>query len=127
MLLFQLLALSLTVGCTGTGDPSWGSAVAPDPAESGPFMGLPDDRSRKVGDEYPESAVADLETMTKVRHTTYAVYQEMKKEGSITAEQRRGRYVYFAVTQIRHIPFPNGSSAYVKVVERYKALVPEKS
>jgi hypothetical protein len=125
MRLFWILILTLVVGCTWTSGPEPGGAAPSASAEAGPFLGLPDDRSCTLGDEHPESALAGVETMTKVQEATYEDYLEKKKGGKVSAEQRRGRHVYFAVTQTRHVPFPNGSGAYLEVVERYKAPVPE--
>ena len=125
MRLVGILILTLLVGCNRTSGPGPRGAEPPTPAEADPFLGLPDDRSRKVGDEHPESALAGVETMTKVQEATYEDYLGHKKAGRIGTEQRHGRYVYFAVTQTRDVPFPNGSSAAVDVVERYKTPAPE--
>jgi hypothetical protein len=131
--ILPILPLYLALGCNaavesgseGRETSSVPANAKPEPAtEPEPYLGLPDDRSRKVGDESPDSALANIEIMTKVQEVTYATFQEKKKAQLIRSEERRGRFVYFAVELIRHVPFPNGSSASISVVERYKAPVP---
>src|SRR5262245_57304868 len=124
MRLLWILAPTLAVGCGGAGGPEPGGAP-PARVEAAPFLGMADDRARTVGDENPDSALAGVETVTRVQEATYADYLERKKGGRVSAEQRRGRSVYFAVPQVRPVPFPNGSSASLEVVERYKAPIPD--
>jgi hypothetical protein len=89
------------------------------------FLGLPDDAIRKVGDDAPESAVRDVTKITRVETTTYDEYLRLKKEGAIKAEEKRDGHVYYAIEARRDCPFPNGTSAWVFVTERYKAKLPD--
>ena len=88
------------------------------------FLGLPDDVSRKIGDEYPESALRDITSISKVHSSTYDDYLRRKNEERIKAKELRNGHIYYAIEVVRHVPFPDGSGAYVTVTERYKAKLP---
>ena len=123
-----LFALVLAAGCDGptepvTNRPGSPQVNSPPDAEREPFLGLPDDQSRKVGDENPRSPLAQVETMTVVQPATYADYRKQKEAKAVHAEERRGRFVYFAVRQTRHVAFPSGPSGSLEVIERFKAPV----
>jgi hypothetical protein len=116
-------ALVLALGCDGPTEPGPENPAPPE-VEPEPFLGLPDDQSRKVGDDNPRSPMAQVETMTAVQPASYGDYLEKKMAKAIHAEERRGRFVYFAVRHTRHVAFPSGPSASVEVIERFKAPVP---
>ena len=122
MRLLYTLPFAIALGCNDLPAPE----ADPPTKDSAPeyFLGLPDDRSRKVGDDNPKSPIADVETMTKVQPATYADYQKAKKDGQVRDELRRDGQVYFAVRQARHVPLPGGVSASVEFVERFKAPIP---
>jgi hypothetical protein len=94
------------------------------PAPGG-FLGLGDDQIRKIGDTSPDSALAAMTSITEVRLTTAAEYDRARAEGRIKAEETRNGYVYYAIEQTQHAPFPDGSSAYFTVTERFKAKLPD--
>ena len=95
----------------------------PTPASKG-FLGLADDESKKIGDDSPDSALARLTSITEVRSSTPEEYERARADGRIKSQETRGGYMYYAVEQIRHAPFPNGSSAYFTVTERFKTKLP---
>ena len=88
------------------------------------FMGLADDKEVKIGDEAPESALADITEITMVQMSPYKEYLNYKAEGRIIKEERRGRWLYWAVNLLKHVPFSNGSDAYFIVTERHKSEIP---
>jgi hypothetical protein len=94
-----------------------------------PFLGVPEWQSRKVGDEHPTSALADVVTMTPVKKVTYRDYLVAMRQGRIVAEERRAGTVWFAVTSQYCVPAagadPGAGGAMVIVTERYKAPLPE--
>ena len=85
------------------------------------FLGLDDNQSRKIGDTYPDSSLADMTSITEVRLSTAAEYDLARADGRIKTQETRNGYVYYAIEQDRHRPFPNGSSAHFTVTERFKA------
>src|SRR5689334_11023231 len=95
---FVLVGLLLAVGCgrgSGPGPtPSEPSAAAA--RDAGPFLGVPDGRSRRLGEGNPASPLADVETVTAVREAAYGDYLAAKQAGRVYAEQRREGYQYFA-------------------------------
>ena len=89
------------------------------------FLGLADDKSQKIGDASPDSALAAMTSITEVRLSTPAEYDRARAEGRIKTQETRDGYIYYAIEQTRHAPFPNGSSAYFTVTERFKAKLPD--
>lgn len=102
-----------------------GSRVSPT-AGANDFLGLPDNASRKVGDENPESELRDITKISEVISSKYSDYQRQKKAREIAAQQIRDGYVYYAIELLRHVPFADGRSAYITVTERYKARLPSR-
>jgi len=90
-------------------------------AASTGFLGLADDKSKKIGDDSPNSALAGMTSVTEVRLSTLAEYDRARAEGRIKTQETRDGYIYYAIEQTRHVPFPNGSSAIFTVTQRYKA------
>ena len=91
------------------------------------FLGLRDNESCKVGDSAPESAVADVTTISTVSVSDYADYQNALHGGRIKAQGIRDGYIYYAIESRRDVPFPDGSSAWVDITERYKAKIPQQN
>jgi hypothetical protein len=121
-------ALVLTAGCSRSPDVE-ASATGQVPAP--PFLGVPEDRTRKIEEENPgiDSRLRGLTTMTEVQTADHATYLRVKKEGRIAKEETRGGIVYFSVDELRNVPLANGgagaaSGAAVTVVSRYKAAIP---
>lgn len=104
----------------GSSDSSDSGASA-GPAAPAPFLGVPHDESRKIDDR--KSPLFGVPKMTKVETAGYARYLSLKASGRITAEERRGEFVYFAIDGTLHVPL-GGAEAYVDVVERYRAPLP---
>jgi hypothetical protein len=109
--------------------PARRASELPERSPSQPFLGVPHDQERKI--EARESALYGITTMTKVQDSDYATYLELKKKGRLSAEERRGEAIYFAVENTRCVPFrstgPNEPvSAMVVVTERHRAEVPLK-
>ncbi|MFM7182806.1 MAG: hypothetical protein ACKO2G_15265 [Verrucomicrobiales bacterium] len=98
---------------------------APEQLSSELFLGIPDNESRKFGDSAPESAVADVTTITTVSESDYVDYEKAHREGRIKAQTKRDGYIYYAIEVSRDCPFPDGSSAWVEVTERFKAKIPQ--
>ena len=89
------------------------------------FLGVPDNQERKIR----AGALAGITNMTRVEPADFQTYRRLKTEGKITAEERSGPYVYYAVTNILHVPFQptregEASGAYIPVVMRYRAPIP---
>lgn len=103
------------------------SLPAPEHLSTETFFGVRDDESRKVGDSTPESAVADVTTISTVSVTDYADYQKALQDGRIKSHDQRDGYIYYAIESRRDVPFPDGSSAWVDVTERYKAKIPQEN
>ena len=55
----------------------------------------------------------------------YRNYLDSRNAGEIEAAEERNGYIYYAIRARRDVPFPNGTSAWVNVTERYKAKLPE--
>jgi len=64
--------------------------------------------------------LAGIVEVTAVREVPPDEYARRKESGEIKIEQNRDGWTYFSVEVSRHRPFPNGSSAYFFVTERYK-------
>jgi predicted O-methyltransferase YrrM len=90
----------------------------------GPFLDWPEDKGRKIGDEHPQSAVADFEDFTAVKPSTYEEYVRRKRGFQIRVESFRNGYVYYAIMTEIEVPFEN-ATAWVFVTERYKAKLPK--
>jgi hypothetical protein len=86
---------------------------------------LADDASRKIGEHAPDSALAGVTDITEVQVATHDKYVKRKRDGELVAEDVRGDFIYFAVEGMLHAPFPDGSGAYVNIIERYKAKLPK--
>ena len=81
-------------------------------------------KSLKIGDDAPESALHDITKITEVMTTTYDKYLEQKKDGGVKVGQVRDKYIYYAIDRNLCAGFPNGTSAFVTVTERYRAKIP---
>ena len=64
-------------------------------------------------------------TLTEVRQADPAEYRRLKAEKRIYREEVQGDTLFYAVRQHRDLRFPNGSSAWVIEVERYKIPAPK--
>jgi hypothetical protein len=64
-------------------------------------------------------------TMTEVMQGDYKDYLRLKAENRIYREEVQDGILYYAVQQHRDLPFPNGSSAWVIEVQRYKTPLPK--
>lgn len=118
--------LILGVGCSRGPDIT---KPAPEPL---PFLGVPEDQTRKIEDENPniDYRLRGVITMTDVQVADYATYSRLKKLGQLAQEETRGGVVYFAVNEGRHAPLSGGgagaaSGAFLTVVSRYKAPIPK--
>ncbi len=117
LLTLALLTLALASGCGPTNS---------EPSTEYVFLGTPETQERTL--DNGESPLRGVTVMTKVEQVDPDKYVAFKNEGKITAEERRGGVVYFAVRGVRHVPVAGGNEAagaYVDVTERYKATVPE--
>ncbi|MEW6356011.1 MAG: hypothetical protein AB1696_06790 [Planctomycetota bacterium] len=78
-----------------------------------------------MGDRNPHSPYPDAIRMTKVKRADYKTYLVLKNEGRILAEERRGKYIYFAVQTRRDVQSnaPSNPVVTINVIERYKAKV----
>jgi len=82
------------------------------------FLGLPetDRRKRSVGGVL-------MTTMTHVMRSEYETCQKLKLAGKVADEEKVDGTIYYSVRVDRDLPFENGSSAWVPVVERYKTKI----
>jgi len=126
-------ALLVFLGCTANEPREMGEAAAapgtatPDADPAKLFLGFADDAEHKIAD----GALAGITDVTKVQDAAYARYLELKKKDELKAEERRGEFVYFAVEDMRCVPFSSSGpdepvSAMVVITERYKARIPKK-
>src|SRR4051794_4787925 len=78
-----------------------------------PFLGVPEERVQKTEDEYTkiDPRLRGIVTMTEVRLADYASYLKFKKERRVSKEERRDGFVYFAVREGMHVPFPAPAGA----------------
>jgi hypothetical protein len=96
-----------------------------------PFLGVPEDRTRKFEDENPgvDSPLCGITTMTEVQPSDHVTYSRYKKGGRIANEEVRGGFVCFAVKEPRHVPLAGGGGAaggaYITVINRFKAPLPK--
>ncbi|MHC4985270.1 MAG: hypothetical protein ACYTFO_03850 [Planctomycetota bacterium] len=96
------------------------------------FLGVPEDESRAIDQDHPEidSRLRGATTVTKVMMTDYATYQKFKEAGQIIHEERYGRFIYFAVSALQHVPLLSArpgavEEAHLQVTERYKTEMPD--
>ncbi len=89
------------------------------PQQAG-FLGLPDNASRKIGDDSPDSAYKSIPTISEVQLRTYDDYLADKKFGRISTEEVRGDYLYYAALGGLH-----AGNGYFFVTFRYKAKLPK--
>ena len=101
-------------------------------AETHDFLGVPENESRTIDQDNPEidGRLRGATTVTPVMATDYATYQKLKDDGEVVHEERHGRFVYFAVSDVRHAPLPRAGpdaamGAYFEVTVRHKAELPE--
>jgi hypothetical protein len=92
------------------------------PAEAWHFLNVPHNQTRTIDE--PESNLNGMVTMTEVRDVDYGTYEAYKAKRRVSAEERRGGFVYFAVESDRDVRFGD-VSAWVFVTERYRAPLPE--
>ena len=96
--------------------------------ERKPFLGWPHDKARTVGDRAAESAVRDIEDLSAVRDSSHEEYERLKRAGRVAVESFRDGWVYYAVNEERDVPFAPTEggpvSAWVPVIERYRARLP---
>jgi len=131
------LALALFGGVMVPG-PAYGRGAAAGPQPPGPgakrepFLGLPEESSRRIEDDNPrvDPRLRGIVTMTEVRLADHASYLEFKRAGKVSKEERRGGFVYFAVPEVLHVPFPAppggaAGGAYLTVTKRLKAPLPK--
>jgi len=91
-----------------------------------PFLFYPEHRDQRIGQRNPHSPYADMICMTKVTRADHKTYLTLKGQGRIVAEQRRGKYIYFAIQSHRYVPLDGAGSPMVAIdtVERYRARLP---
>ncbi|MCX5685721.1 MAG: hypothetical protein NT049_18855 [Planctomycetota bacterium] len=77
------------------------------------FLGLLETESKRDGP-------GGTTTMTEVMQGNPARYEKLKAEKKIYREEVQGDTLYYAVQQDRCLPFPNGTSAMIIEVQRYK-------
>ena len=116
-LAFLVLAGAVLVGCE---------------PETHDFLGVPENESRTIDQDNPEidSRLRGATTVTPVMVTDYATYRKLKEDGQVVHEEHQGRFVYFALSDVRHVPLPPAGpgaaeGAYLEVTERYKAELPD--
>jgi hypothetical protein len=92
-----------------------------------PFLGVPENGTRKVEDENPgiDSRLRGTVTMTAVQEVDYQKYLVLKGAGNVRTEQRRDGMLYFAVVKSVRIPLaktgPDAASVVnLWITERYK-------
>jgi hypothetical protein len=115
-------------GCGRTPAPKPAAAIASTQPVAPHFLGLPDDQSKKVGDDHPGVALADMEVITAVHNVTYAEYQRRKEDEGVAIAEKRGDHVYFAVLHHRTPKVPGSDrTVTIEVLERYKAPLPSEN
>jgi len=107
-----MLALGLSAGC------------AVHRTDSVVFLGIPETES---SDQGPVGLIngqpCQIKNVSAVSETTYQEYQTAKQAGRVFAEEMHGSTVYYAIKEHRDVRFDN-ASAWVEVIERFKAKVP---
>ena len=110
--LMGLLALCAMVGC------------ATQKVVSFSFLGIPETES---SDQVPVGLIngkpCQIKNVSAVSETTYQEYQKAKQAGRVFAEETHGGTVYYATKEQRDVRFDN-ASAWVEVIERFKARKP---
>jgi len=107
------LAPLLLAGCTSTsGTPS---------VDHSPMADL------EEGDDGPQGLILDnsgeIRDVTPVREMPFGHYRNLKASGSLIAEEATGGYVYYGTSRNRLVDV-NGSSTWVKSIERYRSRIP---
>jgi hypothetical protein len=82
------------------------------------FLGILETESKRDGP-------GGVTTMTEVMQGTPARYEKLKAAKGIYREEVQGDALYYAVRQDRDLRFPNGVSAMVIEVQRYKIPAPK--
>jgi hypothetical protein len=93
-------------------------------ADSFTFLGIPETES---SDQGPVGLIngkpCQIRNVTAVSETTYQEYQTAKQAGRVFAEETHDGCVYYAIKEQRDVRFDN-ASAWVEVIERFKAKKP---
>jgi len=96
------------------------------------FMGVPEDQVQTIDQKNPQIdyRLRGIPVMTKVESVDYRRYEDLKRKGRITKEERRGDVVYFAISDSLHVPLGSAGpgtadGAYLNVTERYRAVIPK--
>jgi hypothetical protein len=113
-----------SAGCSAENDgaPSEdASSIDSSVVADSPFLGVPHSESRE--NDNPDSPLFGVPEMTKVETTTYERYLALKSADSLSAEEQRGEFVYFATNEALHVPLGD-AEAHVYVVERFRAKMP---
>jgi hypothetical protein len=88
------------------------------------FLGIPETESGANG---PVGVIngqpCQIKNVSAIRETTYQEYQTTKQAGRVFAEETHGGTVYYATKEQRDVRFDN-ASAWVEVIERFKARKP---
>lgn len=102
-----VLLLALAAACAG--------ADAPTPR----VLDLPDDQEVREGE--PGTLRHQVASITTVRTVTLAEFRALDPRLLVVAE-RRGAWLYWAVTVHRDVPI-DGGSAWLQVTERFRAPI----
>lgn len=98
---------------------------------SRPFMDVPDDEFRTLGGANPQAR--NIVTISRVSVCRYNDYVKFKQEGSVFREERRGRWLYFAVRKLKPVnekPKTDGqlgAEMRIWVSQRFKTRLPEET
>jgi hypothetical protein len=82
------------------------------------FMGVPEDQEITT----TLNGQDGIPKMTAVEVVDYQTYLDLSQK-TLEAEEVRGKWIYFAVSQMRDVAFANGRAS-VWVIMRYKARRP---
>src|SRR5262245_48426717 len=122
-------AVELGTSCAPrTGDSSPAPSAAQQPR---PFLGVPEDSTRKIEDENPDidPRLHGVTTMTAVQPADYATYLRHKEGGKVAKEESRDGLLFFATEESVHVSLPAAGEAaggaYIKVTNRFKAPLPK--
>ena len=120
-----LTVLMLMAGCRGTaGSGPSSRAAAQSDATDPMFLGVAENQSQ----EFPQdSAFHGIDRITKVEIRPYAEYLEARNCAKVANELRRGQWQYWARESDRHVPFNNGTSAMITIIDRFKSPMPTTS
>ncbi|MHC4660174.1 MAG: hypothetical protein ACYS8W_00670 [Planctomycetota bacterium] len=125
--LIAILAFSIA-GCNSTAEDRENTRVQPAVKSDGAFYELDGEKigplqdgdEVKTGDYAPESALKGITKISSVREVPWEKYIDMSKESGFEKKDIRNGYIYFDIHDNRCVPFPNGDSAIVGIVERYR-------